>query len=166
MRIQTLPQIVNYIKSEDPHTAVNESMLISLINDKLIPISKRGNRTVADIDTVIPCLNQLLTIENCQKIPHIRTIRSAISEAKEKFPDLGIGEKQIRDAVETEKISVIHVGNRAYIAMEFFEEPFVTRIFSSDFDFVASKKSSRVVEQIYELLASNTKKKKMIRIRK
>ena len=59
-------------------------MLVSLINEKSIPVLKRGNRTVADIDTVIPCLNQLLTLENTQKIPHIRTIRSAVSETKEK----------------------------------------------------------------------------------
>ena len=128
-------------------------------------MSKRGNRTVADIDTVIPCLNQLLTLENTQKIPHIRTIRSAVSETKEKIPDLGIGEKQIREAVDNEKISAIRVGNRAYIAMEFFEEPFVTHIFSSDFDCVPLKKPSRAVEQFNELLAQNVKMKKMIRLR-
>lgn len=165
MRIKTLPQIVNFIKVEDPHTAINESMLVSLINEKSIPVSKRGNRTVADIDTVIPCLNQLLTLENSQKIPHIRTIRSAVSDAKENFPDLGIGEKQVREAVDNEKISAIRVGNRAYIAMEFFEEPFVTHIFSSDFDYVPLKKTSRAVEQFNELLTQNKKMKKMIRLR-
>jgi hypothetical protein len=165
LRIKTLPQIVNFIKAEDPHTAINESMLVSLINEKSIPVSKRGNRTVADIDTVIPCLNQLLTLENTQKIPHIRTIRGAVSETKEKIPDLGIGEKQIREAVDNEKISAIRVGNRAYIAMEFFEEPFVTHIFSSDFDRVPLKKPNRAVEQFNELLAQNVKMKKMIRLR-
>jgi hypothetical protein len=67
--------------------------------------------------------------------------------------------------VDNEKISAIRVGNCAYIAMEFFEEPFVTRIFSSDFDCVPLKKPSRAVEQFNELLAQNVKMKKMIRLR-
>jgi hypothetical protein len=50
--------------------------------------------------------------------------------------------------------------------MEFFEEPFLTCIFASDFDFAPPKKPSRAVEQINEMLAQNTKMKKMIRIRK
>ena len=166
MRIKTIPQIIKAIKSEDSNTAVNESMLVNLITQGKIPFAKRGNRTVIDFDILTPCLNQILALEDNEKIPHIRTIRDANIEAKEKFLDLGIGEKQIREAVQNEKICAIRIGNRSYVAMEFFEEPFVTRIFSSNFDYVAPKKPSRAVEQINELLAQDTKRKNLIRIRK
>ena len=166
MRIKTLPQIINAIKEIDPNTIINESMLGDLIAQGKIPFEKRGNRTVADLDMVIPCLNQLLDLEDNEKIPHIRTIRSANTEIKEKFPDLGIGEKQIREAVDNEKISAIHVGNRAYIALESFEEPYVNQIFSSHFDFPVPNKQNRAVEQINEILSKNTKMPKVIRVRK
>ena len=75
---------------------------------------------VIDFDILTPCLNQILALEDNEKIPHIRTIRDANIEAKEKFLDLGIGEKQIREAVQNEKICAIRIGNRSYVAMEFF----------------------------------------------
>ena len=40
---------------------------------------------------------------------------------------MGIGEKQIRASIENEQLDVIRIGNRAYIAMEFFEKPYVNR---------------------------------------
>lgn len=165
MRIKTIPQVIKAIKEIDPHTAVNENMIMSLITSGIIPYQKRGNRTVVDVDAVILCLNQLLALNAGAQVPHIRTIRGAMCDIKQKFHDLGIGEKQIRDAVENGRIDTIHIDNRAYIALEFFEEPYVARIFSSNFDYVAPKKPNRAVEQIQEMLAQGVESKKMIRIR-
>lgn len=157
MRIKTLPQIVKIIKNYDPGTAVNESMLVALIASGSLPYSKRGNRTVADLDVVVPFLNHMLGLENAQQAPHIRTIRSAICEVKQKFPDLGIGEKQIRTAIKNEQLDVIRIGNRAYIAMEFFEEPYVNRFSPScNIAFTTKKKSNHAIEQISTLLSRNT----------
>ena len=157
MRIKTLPQIVKNIKDHDPNTAVNESMLKALIASGSVPHEKRGNRTVADLDVVIASLNHMLGLENAQQTPHIRTIRSAICEVKQKFPDLGIGEKQIRTAIENEQLDVIRIGNRAYIAMEFFEEPYVSRFSPScNTAFTTGKNSNHAIEQISTLLSRNT----------
>jgi hypothetical protein len=46
LRIQTLPKIVKIIREIDPNTAINESMLIDLIEQGKIPYGKKGNRTV------------------------------------------------------------------------------------------------------------------------
>lgn len=166
MRLKTIPQVIKAIREIDPFSAVNENMIMSLITSGILPYQKRGNRTIVNLDAVISCLNQLLNLNSNAQVPHIRTIRSAMCDIKQKFPDLGIGENQIREAVQNEKICAIRIGNRSYVAMEFFEEPFVTLIFSSNFDYVAPKKPSRAVEQINELLAQNTKREKLIRIRK
>lgn len=165
MRVKTVPQVIKAIKEVDPLSAVNENMIMSLVASGVLPYQKRGNRTVVDLDAVISCLNQLLNLNSNAQVPHIRTIRGAMCDIKQKFLDLGIGEKQIRDAVENGQIDTIHIGNRAYVALEFFEEPHVSRIFSSDFDYIAPKKPNRAVEQIQEILAQGVESKKMIRIR-
>jgi hypothetical protein len=165
-KIKTLPQIVKLIKSEDPGTAFNESMLIELINSSYIPSGKRGNRIVADVDEINACLNQLLGLEASKKLSHIRTIRNAAKEIKEKFPDLGIGEKQIRTAIADERVNTINIGNRSYIALEFFEEPDISRFFSYDFNHITKPKPNRAIEEINEILSRNNKRVKISRVRK
>ena len=77
MKIKTLPQIVKAVKAYDADTAINESMLSDLIAYGCLPFEKRGNRTVADFDTAMMCLNQRLGLEATNAIPHLHTIRGA-----------------------------------------------------------------------------------------
>lgn len=67
MRIQTLPKIVKIIKEIDPNTAINESMLIDLIEQGKIPYGKKGNRTISDMDMIIPILNEQLGLDDTEK---------------------------------------------------------------------------------------------------
>ena len=125
MKIKTLPQIVKAVKAYDADTAINESMLSDLIASGCLPFEKRGNRTVADFDTVMMCLNQMLGLEATNTIPLLRTIRGAAKDIKRNKSELGIGEEQIRAAVDEERIDFIRIGNRAYLALELFDEPYI-----------------------------------------
>ena len=109
-------------------------MLSDLIASGCLPYEKRGNRTVADFDTVMMCLNQMLGLEATNAIPHVRTIRGATRDIKNNNSDLGIGEEQIRAAVDDERIDFIRIGNRAYIALELFEEPYIQHFTQIRFD--------------------------------
>ena len=99
MKIMSLPHIVRLIKESDPDTAFNETMLSTLVNNGCLPCDKRGTRTVADFDTVIPLLNKMLGQGISDKIPRIRTIRGICKELRVTHPCIGIGEEQIRAAV-------------------------------------------------------------------
>ena len=127
MKLKTLLQIVKYIRAIDAETAINASMLSTLIEDGKLPYEKRGNRIVMDIDTVLPMLCKLLGGIQTNTVPHIRTIRSVIQEIRLNMQDLGLSEEQIRTAVRDGTVDSIRVGNRAYIAVEMFEEPYVQR---------------------------------------
>ena len=127
MRIKTIPQIVKAAQELDPGTVLNESMLTELMASGNLPYEKHGNRTVTDMDTVIPCLNRMLGLNADASLPRLRTIRGAAKELRQYRSELGIGEDHIRAAVNDGRIDCIRIGNRAYIAMEFFDEPYIHR---------------------------------------
>ena len=127
MKICTIPQIVKTVKEIDIESAINESMISELIATGCIPYEKRGNRSVTDFDSTIMCLNRILGLGNHAKIPHIRTIRGVVKDLRDQSSNLGISELRIREAVQNSFIDTILIGNRAYIALEFFEEPYVRR---------------------------------------
>ena len=127
MRIKTIPQIVKAAQELDPGTVLNESMLTELISSGNLPYEKHGNRTVSDMDMVIPCLNRMLGLNADTALPRLRTIRGAVRELRQCRSELGIGEDHIRAAVNDGRIDCIRIGNRAYIAMEFFDEPYIQR---------------------------------------
>ena len=104
MRVRTLNQIVKEIQEIDPNTAINKYMLFALIKDRKIPHGNHGNRTVIDFDAVAPSFNELLNFKKGKELPQIRTIRAAVSELREKYPELGIGEEQIRACVQEGRI--------------------------------------------------------------
>ena len=114
MRIKTLPQIVKVAKELDPDTALNESMLVELMASGNLPYEKHGNRTVTDMDTVIPCLNRMLGLNADASLPRLRTIRGAVRELRQCRSELGIGEDHIREAVNDGRMNCIRIGNRAY----------------------------------------------------
>ena len=129
MRIKTIPSIVTEIKTLDPSSAVGESFLMALAESKQLPHTYHGNRLVADAEAIAPTLNSLLDLEGNGNLPHIRTIREAAAELKRSRTSIGIGEKLIRSAVKDGRIPSIRIGNREYIAMQSFDEPYCRRIF-------------------------------------
>ena len=168
MKIKTLPQIVKAVKAYDTDTAINESMLSYLIASGCIPFEKRGNRTVSDFDTAMMCLNQMLGLEATKKIPHIRTIRGATRDIKNNKADLGIGEEQIRAAVDDERIDFIRIGNRTYIAVELFNEPYIQHFTQIRFDCTERKRKadSSALAQIGLLISNSQGVPTVKRIRK
>ena len=157
MRIKTVPAIVKQIKKIDPSSAISESFLFALIKENLIPFTYHGNRTVIDEDSIGSALNELFGFKENIALPHIRTIRNAVQELKSKNAEIGIGEKLIRKAVKDKRISCIRIGNREYISMQSFEEPYCSRIFSH-----TPSRSSRaeivrndVMEQISRAISTN-----------
>lgn len=130
MKVRTLPQAVKEIKTFDPHSALNEDFLISLIKDKRLEHSSHGVRTVIEFGTLISTLNGLLGYEDKEQIPQLRSIRSAVKALRETRPELGIGEEHIRRCVADGRISSIQVGCRRYIAMQSFESPYCEKIMS------------------------------------
>ena len=129
MKIKTIPSIATEIRTLDPSSAVGESFLVALAESKQLPHTYHGNRLVADAEAIAPTLNRLLGFEGNGNLPHIRTIREAVAKLKQSRPAIGIGEKLIRSAVKDGRIPSIRIGNREYIAMQSFDEPYCRRIF-------------------------------------
>lgn len=167
MRVRTLNQIVKEIQEIDPNTAINKYMLLALIKDRKIPHGNHGNRTVMDFDAVAPSFNELLNFKKGGAIPQIRTIRAAISELREKHPELGLGEERIRTCVQEGRISSIVIGNRQYIAMQSFFEPYNERIMSGFSPTVMKKNdvSRDVLEQMSAAISRQTIMPKVTRVR-
>ena len=58
----------------------------------------------------------------------------SVLEVLNRHYELGIGEEQIRAAVDEERIDFIRIGNRAYIALELFDEPYIQHFTQIRFD--------------------------------
>lgn len=168
MRIKTLPQIVKAAKELDPDTVLNESMLAELMASGNLPFEKHGNRTVSDMDTVIPCLNRMLGLNADTSLPRLRTIRGAAKELRQRRSELGIGEVHIRAAVNDGRMNCIRIGNRAYIAMEFFEEPYIQRFAKMELGGTERKRKadSSAVAQIGAMIARSQGEPRVRRVRK
>ena len=168
MRLKTLTQIVHEIRSVDPESAVSESFLATLVEENELWHTYRGNRLVADAEAVSPMLNRLLGFEKAERLPRIRTIRGAVAELKRSRPEIGIGEKMIRSAVKNGRISSIGIGNREYIAMQSFDEPYCRRIFEPVLAVISKKEIIRrgVMEQMADVLARNPAMPAVTRVRR
>ena len=168
MRIKTIPQIVKAAQELDPGTVLNESMLTELISSGNLPFEKRGNRTVSDMDSVIPCLNRMLGLNADTALPRLRTIRGAAKELRQYRSELGIGEDHIREAVNDGRIDCIRIGNRAYIAMEFFDEPYIQRFTKMEMGGTERKRkgASSALAQIGLLISNSQGIPTVKRIRK
>lgn len=169
MRIKTIPSIVTEIKTLDPFSAVGESFLTALAESKQLPHTYHGNRLVTDAEAIAPTLNRLLGFEGNGNLPHIRTIREAAAELKQSRPMVGIGEKLIRRAVKDGQIPSIRIGNREYIAMQSFDEPYCRRIFEPTATAPVSRTEAirrDVMEQMAQTIASNPHVPTVIRARR
>ena len=112
---------------------------------------------VADAEAIAPTLNRLLGFDENGDIPYIRTIREAATELKQSRPMMGIGEKLIRSVVKDGRIPSIRIGNREYVAMQSFYEPYCRRIFEPTPTTVSRAEIVRkdVMEQMAQTLSSN-----------
>lgn len=167
MRLKTLAQIVHEIRTADPESAVGESFLTALVAENELWHTYRGNRLVADAESVAPALNRMLGFEGTAELPRIRTIRGAVAELKRSRLEIGIGEKMIRSAVKDGRISSIGIGNREYIAMQSFDEPYCRRIFEPA-TVISKKEVIRlgVMEQMSDVLARNPAMPTVTRVRR
>lgn len=168
MQIKTLPRIVKDIRTADPSSAVSESLLSALINSGDIPCTYHGNRLVTDAESVAPALNRLLGLDENGELPQIRTIREAATELKQSRPEMGIGEKLIRNAVKDGRIPSIRIGNRDYIAMQSFDEPYCKRIFELKAPVVTRAEIIKrdVMVQMAETIARNQAMPSVCRIKR
>ena len=168
MKINTIQQIVKTVKEIDIESAINESMISELLAPGCIPYEKRGNRTVTNFDSTIMCLNRILGLGNHAKIPHIRTIRGVVKDLKHKSSTLGISESHIREDANNGFIDTIRIGNRAYIALEFFEEPYVRRFTKMNIEHAErkSKAINSAADQIGSLIANSQGMPVVKRVRK
>lgn len=169
MRIKTIPSIVTEIRIFDPSSAVGESFLMALAESKQLPHTYHGNRLVADAEAIAPTLNSLLGFEGNGSLPHIRTIREAAAALKQSRPTIGIGEKLIRSAVKDGRIPSIRIGNREYIAMQSFDEPYCRRVFKPTATAPVSRAEAvrrDVMEQMAQTIASNPYVPAVIRARR
>ncbi|PWM00070.1 MAG: hypothetical protein DBY04_00885 [Clostridiales bacterium] len=124
MRLATLPQAIKEFRLIDPRTALNETMLLTLIRKNQLPYGNHGVRTVVDIRLVIATLNELLGFTDETFLPQIRTIRTAAAELKKVTEHIVMGEDRIRICVADGKIPSILIGNRRYIALQSFTDPY------------------------------------------
>lgn len=169
MRIKTIPSIVTEIKTLDPSSAVGESFLVALAESKQLSHTYHGNRLVADAEAIAPTLNRLLGFEGNGNLPHIRTIREAAAELKQNRPMMGIGEKLIRSAVKDGRIPSIRIGNREYIAMQSFDEPYCRCIFEPTATAPVSRTEAvrrDVMKQMAQRIASSPYVPTVIRARR
>ena len=168
MRLKTLTQIAHEIRTVDPESAVGESFLTALVEENELWHTYRGNRLVADAEAVVPTLNRMLGFEETAELPQIRTIRGAVAELKRSLPEIGIGEKMIRSAVKDGRIASIGIGNREYIAMQSFDEPYCRRIFEPVVAVISKKEIIRrgVMEQMADVLARNPAMPSVTRVRR
>ncbi len=124
MKVMTLPQAIKEIRIQDPDSALSETMLQTLIEEKRIPYGNRGNRTVIKLDMVISAINEMLGFAGATSLPQIRTIRKGAVEINNSSEYFLIGETHIRKCVADGKVPTITIGNRKYIALQSFKEPY------------------------------------------
>ena len=160
MRLKTIPQAVAKLHEDDPGTALNRSMLLTLMNEGLLDYEMRGNRRVIDYDDLCVRLRDLLGLTEghgyLSSLPHIRTVDGAYRELKETRPELGLSEERIRMLIDTGRLVCIPIGNRSYIALELFKPPYDRRLMVTDGNECRTMKrryASPADEQLREVLA-------------
>lgn len=161
MRIKTLQAIVIEIRQGDRNSAVTLGMLQSLSHLQRINYSHRGNRLVSDIDKLTKEMNRIFGISDENNMPRIRSIHNAFIELREINPELGLSEERIRALVGMDVIPHIRVGNRAYVALECFEEPYNEHFLYDDYrDSKKAMMEMTVQEQLEKNLERRAKKQK------
>lgn len=160
MNIVTTRKAVQIILKKDENNAINEDMLRRLFKSEKLPSWKHGNRTVCEISLLIEGLNTLLGLEEKKRVPRIRSIHNAFLELRTSSPELGISEERIRVLVGMNKLPHIRVGNRVYIALESFEDPYNECLIYDDYRESEEAMLDRVAQEQFELAMERRNKRK------
>ena len=131
MKLKTVNQFVSEIKVHDPDTAVNRTMVLTLIANGEITVRMHGTRAVVDYDTVVGEINDMLGITS-DTPAHIRTLKNAYIHLHTNNPEIGLSEVRIRDLVRDGIIPTLDIGNRKLVALERFFAPYDTEIIKND----------------------------------
>lgn len=118
MRLLSIPNTVREIQRIDPDTAVTETMLRELIESKRIECILLSVHKKIDIDRLGIDLNNLLGLPG-SSMPQIRSIQNTYRELTKRA--MGISSGCIRENVKSGVIPSIHIGNRDYVALDYFE---------------------------------------------
>lgn len=133
MKIKTINAIVSDIKMVDGGSAVNQGMIRTLIKTKELSFFYVGNRLVSNADKFAENMNRIFGINEKNSMPRVRSIHNAFLELREMNPELGLSEERIRALVGMDVIPHIRIGNRAYVALECFEDPYNENLLYDDY---------------------------------
>lgn len=159
MIAETVPKLVKHYKTVDPNTAINASMLCTLVGDGRIRSARHGNRIVLNRNVVAEDISLLLNV-NCDGMPHLRSIRSAVGEME--LRSNGVGEERLRDWVKSGDIPSLHIGSWDYIALESLTNDALEKL--EHFTFSQPKTSH--VDKEYEKVKKRLSPSSFRRIRK
>ncbi len=168
MRVLTLPQAIKEIRLKDPNSAITENMLESLIKENKIPYGGRGVRTIVELNAVIVAINDLLGFDEKTAIPFIRTVQNAALEIKTSSKYITIGIKHIRKCIKAGIIPTIAVGNRNYIAMQSFTDPYAKKLIYGNSTTRNNQESVEqdMLEQMSACISRSGGVPKVVRVRK
>lgn len=118
MKLISIPSTVRQIRCFDPDTAINETMLEELTRTNMITSFTQNVRRKIDFDRLAIDLNNLLDLPG-SSMPRVRSISNAHRELAKR--GTGISSGCIRENVKSGVIPSLKIGNRDYIALDFFE---------------------------------------------
>ena len=155
MRLMGIAALIDELQKVDGDTAVNPSMLRLLVRDRKVNHLYHGDTLRINADQLPIDLNNLLGFDPNMGMPRIRSIHNAFLELRAHTPELGISEQRIRRLIGLGKLPHIRVGNRAYIALESFGEPYNECLLYDDYQDSEEAMLERIA---YEQLARGSKR--------
>ena len=156
MRIKTIRAILEEIKTIDNKSAITQGMLLELFHAKQIDCYYRGNRLVTNADKLPDSLNRIFGLAGNKTLPRIRSIHSAFVEIRQLYPELGVSEERIRSLIGLNEVPHVKIGNRIYLALESFEEPYNDWLMMDDYhEYEAAMLERIALEQLAQNLARN-----------
>ena len=120
VQLKTIPQTVLKCKEMDPETEINYSMLYSLVREGKLSYEKHGVRVILDYSAFLSDLLDLLGLDRTVKFPKIRTIGKCAGALRGSA--VGVCDKVIRRFVREGLLPSIRIGNRHYVALQFFDD--------------------------------------------
>ena len=160
MLIMTINKAVDRILTEDPDSAINEDVLRRLLCEKKLPSWKHGKRTVCEFEQLVEGINQLFGLEGKKVMPRVRSIHDAFVELRGLNPQFGVSEQRIRRLVGLGKLPHLRIGNRAYVALESFAEPYNECLMYDDYWDSEDAMIERIAQEQSDRASARRKKRK------
>ena len=150
MRLMSIPALIREIQKVDGNTAVNPDMLRSLVRDKKVKHLYHGDKLRINAEQFPMDMNSLFGLDPNKEMPRIRSIHNAFVEVREFNPELGISEQRIRRLVGLGMLPHLRIGNRAYVALESFAEPYNECLMYDDYQDSEDAMLERIVQEQIE----------------